>query len=269
MFDKEITLNPGEALDVRSLGGRDRLAVYCSELPAGKLRVNGPTKLSRGEKILVLSEDESSQLTVSCQDTGKLVIHSPKNLGKRKRLSILDYLNSLEDNNECKKGLIRLYRDYRNRFDVMCAGARIHHSQVGGLVAHTLQVIEIALNLFELRKNLLASEVSRDDIIIAAFLHDFSKVKMYRRLYDPQEIQRNDGREFKYDNNLKELDAETWTLQKCLEYRIPLSVAQVNAIHYAEGGFATWVKQRHQPEWTKLGVLISCADIYSAKIYNK
>jgi len=224
--------------------------------------------LKKGETLIVETEDGASNLEITTNDDGKVVVQKPKNLGRKKTLTTLEYLESMDEDNPCKLGLIQLYFQWKRRFEEMPAGAKNHHSQVGGLDIHTAQVINIALDMVEIRKPNVASEVSRDDIIIAGFLHDFSKVVMYRRLL-PEEVERNNGREFKFDSSLGMLDAETWTLQKCLEYRIPLTVEHVNALHYAEGGFATWVKQRNQPKWSKLGVIISCADVYSAMILGK
>jgi len=215
-------------------------------------------KVSESEPVTLTSEDSKSNFVVFQNNEGKLVIERPKNLGRRKSLTTLEYLESMDGENPCKLPLLQLYWQWKRRFEEMPAGAKNHHSQVGGLNIHTAQVIEIALDMAEIKKSHIASEVTRDDIIIAAFLHDFSKVVMYRRL-PPDEVEKNNGREFKFDSNLGILDAETWTLQKCL----------VNALHYAEGGFATWVNQRNQPKWSKLGVLISCADVYSAMILGK
>jgi hypothetical protein len=225
--------------------------------------------LSKDDCLNVKSYGVESYLTITRNNEGKLVVEKPFKLGRRAPLTTLAYLESMSDENECKAPLLRLYSDWRNRFETMPAGAKNHHSQVGGLDIHTAQVIEIALDMMEIRKAQTSSEVTRDDIIIASFLHDFSKVEMYRRLTNPDEIEKNGGREFKFDSKLDKLDAENWTLQKCLEYRVPLTVAHVNAIHYAEGGFSTWSKQKNQPKWSTLGVLISCADIYSASIIGK
>jgi len=225
-------------------------------------------KLTPGQRIEIEAEGTESCLSVSCNEEGKLLVEKPLKLGRKRNLTTLAYLESLSDDNPCKFGLLQLYHQWKKRFEEMPAGAKNHHTQVGGLDVHTSQVIDIALDMLEIRKPQIASEVTRDDIIIASFLHDFSKVVMYRRLRTTEEIEKNGGRDFKFDSQLDKLDAETWTLQKCLENKIPLTVDHVNAIHYAEGGFATWVKQRNQPNWCKLSVLISCADLYSAMIFG-
>lgn len=89
---------------------------------------------------------------------------------------------------------------------------------------------------------------------------------MYRQLTPDEKEKDKTGRSFKFDNKLKDLNPETWTIHQCMQHGVVLSSEIINALFYAEGGFSTWVKGHLQPEWTKLSVLISCADNYSAQI---
>lgn len=69
-------------------------------------------------------------------------------------------------------------------YDVI-PGARQHHSNYpGGLVSHTMNVAKMAIKLDEMmRENfkdaLPESIVSRNDILLAALLHDLDKIVMY------------------------------------------------------------------------------------------
>jgi len=208
-------------------------------------------------------QSEQSFIHVECKD-GKISLSSAKGLQKKKQFTVYDYLNMLTTQ---KEKWLELYNFWRTEFETKPAGQKQHHYYSGGLEVHTAQVINLALTFKDLRKDLLCF-VSDDDCIIGGFIHDLSKVKMYRYLLE-EEKKAFDGQEFKYDNQLGVLDPEVWTIHQLMKFNIALTENQLNALMYAEGGFSTWTKQKNQPKWSHLGVLISCADVYSAMIINK
>lgn len=64
------------------------------------------------------------------------------------------------------------------------ASTTFHGNYEGGLAQHSFNVYQTALDLFELmkqRKPSLAGIVSRENIIIAALLHDVCKVNIYKQ----------------------------------------------------------------------------------------
>ena len=223
--------------------------------------------LKKGESIVV-STEEDSNLEVTNID-GKLSISKVRNLAKKIKGSVLDYLQNLSSEYKYKDQILKMYDDWSDKYEQMPAGAKHHHTYEGGLEKHTVQVIDTALFLWDLNKSTLASTVSVEDIIVASFLHDFSKVMTYRKLHTQEEIDKNNGYPFKWDSKLEGHDMETWTIQKCMEYGIVLTEAQINAIFFAEGGFSRWGQTPRHPKWTTLAVLIACADLYSACALKK
>jgi hypothetical protein len=241
---------------------RDIRKTYVIALNTFSAGVNN-MDLNLNEYLEIQTPDGSSRLKINNVE-GKLKVSSAQNLAPKLRDTVIDYLNSISDDYRFKWPLLQMYEKWKALFEMMPAGAKHHHTYAGGLSKHTTQVISTAIYLYELRKDVLGSQVSRDDIIISGFLHDLSKVQVYRRLPNKEEIDKNGGFEFTYDNKIDYLDMESWTIHQCMTFGIVLSEAQINALYFAEGGFSMWGKAIKHPKWHPLAVLISSADLYSA-----
>ncbi len=61
------------------------------------------------------------------------------------------------------------------------AAPKKHHAYPGGLLDHTLGVVEIAEKLIEVYRETYGAEVNRDIVIAAALLHDLFKYYQYER----------------------------------------------------------------------------------------
>ena len=59
------------------------------------------------------------------------------------------------------------------------AAPRKHHAYPGGLLDHTLGVVEIAEKLIEVYRNVYGASVDRDIVVAAALLHDIFKYYQY------------------------------------------------------------------------------------------
>ena len=59
------------------------------------------------------------------------------------------------------------------------AAPRKHHAYPGGLLDHTLGVVEIAEKLIEVYRNVYGARVNRDVVVAAALLHDLFKYYQY------------------------------------------------------------------------------------------
>jgi len=66
----------------------------------------------------------------------------------------------------------------KNEFFVYPAGIQMHHSGIGGLLQHTVEVCKIALNIFETMME-WHSEMERSLLITSALLHDIGKCTSY------------------------------------------------------------------------------------------
>lgn len=219
-------------------------------------------ELNPAETFRITSEN--SELLVK-NEKGYLKIVSTKKIQSRKQLRVREYLERLTTQ---KDKWLKFYDHYAHQFELYCAGYKHHHIQKGGLEKHTAQVIQVALDLRDMRKDLLNGVVSDDDIIIAGFIHDFSKIRSYIPLEEGEQ-KKFEKQEFKCNNQLGCLDPETWTLQRLMKFEIMITPEQMNALFLAEGGFSLWAKACNHPDWTPLAALISCADNYSAQIIKR
>ena len=59
------------------------------------------------------------------------------------------------------------------------AAAKMHHAYTGGLVAHTVEVAEIALRMAVSLKGGILPEVNHDILLTAALWHDYCKIHEY------------------------------------------------------------------------------------------
>ncbi len=83
-----------------------------------------------------------------------------------------DLLGSIE--NEWLARLTRLFLDDKSfieKFTTTPAGKKWHHPYIGGLLEHTYEVVCICAKMAE-----LYSEIDRDLLLSAAFLHDIGKI---------------------------------------------------------------------------------------------
>ncbi|MBI3961141.1 MAG: hypothetical protein HY335_00175 [Deinococcus sp.] len=143
------------------------------------------------------------------------------------------------------------------------AGRRMHHNREGGLVQHILQMIEFALMIYHDNPQPFKGVVRPSDLIIACFLHDLHKARACFR-EDP--AGRAKGTPFEYLPDVgKQLPNDVMTLWLVNQAGIKLTQDQINAVILAEGGYSLY---RHQ-ERSKLAVLVSMADEYSALVLRK
>ncbi len=83
-------------------------------------------------------------------------------------------IDSVNDKN-IKKLLVSIFKedsDIVDKLKVIPAGEKVHHDYVGGLLEHSLEVVEIALSIYKHYK-----KVANKDLVIAgALLHDIGKI---------------------------------------------------------------------------------------------
>ncbi|MDI3523782.1 MULTISPECIES: 3'-5' exoribonuclease YhaM family protein [unclassified Kosmotoga] len=91
--------------------------------------------------------------------------------------SLVKYLNSIK--NEPLKQLLKCVfeedREFVEHFVTSPAAVTVHHAYKGGLLEHTLDVVEIC----DFLSNKYAESLDRDLLIAGAMLHDIGKVREY------------------------------------------------------------------------------------------
>jgi hypothetical protein len=196
-----------------------------------------------------------------------------------KKMSVRDYLVQVVDD-PLQNGLLRLHDDHPF-FREAPAGAKHHHWWKGGLDEHCVEMIGVGLDLMDLYLGDVT--VTKDDLITAVFLHDFSKVWLYRPItfeererkpdkFKPQQV-------FTYTEGATDiLDAEHLTVVTLARYGIPVTPQQWSAVVFAEGGFSkahfgfagqrthTGGRVNHD---NPLAAFISMLDLYSAMLLGQ
>jgi len=167
--------------------------------------------------------------------------------------------------------------DAHSYYDQVCAGAKHHHWWLGGMSDHVKEMIGICLDLYDLYPGDLKNLVTRDDIIIACYLHDFAKVWTYEfieeedrerdpKKYHPQQL-------FKYsDGAFNLVDIESKTLLTLGKFGILPTEQQWGAVLFAEGGWAPLRNSKTAStamSQNALTVLTHMSDMYSSQILGR
>ena len=193
------------------------------------------------------------------------------------KTSMFEYLNTLSDL-ELREKYVR-FHDKHRYFDQVCAGAKHHHWWVGGLQDHCREMTGVALDMFSLYRGDLEGKVTRDDIIIGVYLHDFAKIWTYEFITDEDRERAPkkylEQQLFKPINGaFNIIDEESKTLLELARFGIIPTDTQWSAVLFAEGGYSdrnfTYggrsrtgdTVMSHNP----LAVMIHIADMYSSQV---
>jgi hypothetical protein len=156
------------------------------------------------------------------------------------KTTIREYLQSLTPplNEQYTK-----FHDAHPYYNTVCAGAKHHHWWRGGLAQHVREMIGVGLDLFDLYHGDLQGKVTRDDIIIACYLHDFAKIWNYEEITDEDRERAPkkylEQQLFKPVNgSFNIVDAESKTLLELAKFAVPVSESQWSAVLFAEGGYS-------------------------------
>lgn len=89
---------------------------------------------------------------------------------KELKLGIESYLNQIE-NKILKQIITVMYNQYKNRFYLHPAATKFHHAYIGGLAYHTLNMLRLADNVFNIYPYL-----SKDLLFAGIIAHDICKI---------------------------------------------------------------------------------------------
>lgn len=162
----------------------------------------------------------------------------------------------------------------------VCAGAKHHHWWEGGLEEHLREMIGIGFDIMDLYPG--DFNFTKTDVIIAIFLHDFSKVWTYRYI-TAEERQKastkfKDKQVFTYtEGQFNILNEESRILLECGKFGIVPTDIQWSAVIFAEGGFSQAMYDfggRSTPGNTVFGhnhlaTFVSLLDQWSAQILGR
>ena len=92
-------------------------------------------------------------------------------------LRIQTLINSISDP-ELREHVKSYFEIYWEDFEIYPASLRFHHCYDGGLLDHTVEVVEISLKIADFLTK-LGLKIDRDALIVAGLLHDFGKLEEY------------------------------------------------------------------------------------------
>jgi hypothetical protein len=140
-----------------------------------------------------------------------------------------------------------------------------HHFYKGGMGKHIKEVMNIALELYDLHPDWY--ECTRDDVILVGFVHDLDKLDKYIDSEDWMKQEKYGSKMFMYAPDKMKLGKAAETVMVCAQHGLVLTPMQVNAISYHHGG---WSEEKIGVQhMTPLCLLMHCADLMSSKIFEK
>jgi len=161
-----------------------------------------------------------------------------------------------------KKKMLKLFDDYEEKLRANPAAIKFHHAYEGGLYDHTKEVIEIALDIFELYKGRFIREVKKDDIILTAFSHDLEKTNKYRRNTNQATLLQ--GQDFAYNFNKIDMNDTAEIVSILAEYDIEITPERLNAWTFAHGGWSV-----DKGKLLPLATILHAADMISIAIERR
>jgi 3'-5' exoribonuclease len=179
MFEVRVADSSGQ-LTVKYWGDRDREAVqrtYSSFEKDEVVRVTGTSSEYRGQVEVSVSRDGGgtiSRLEEGAYDPSTLIATVGDIPGKRERL--LSYVARVEEPH-MRALLESFFADggFMEEFSKAPASIQLHGAAVGGLIQHTLNVADNALEAVRQHP-----ELDRDLVLTGALLHDVGKVRNFR-----------------------------------------------------------------------------------------
>lgn len=182
---------------------------------------------------------------------------------------ILELLSEVKG--EGKGPLINIYIAVSVEFKSKPSSVKFHHIEVGGMGRHVKEVMNIAVVTYDVNPEWYGC--TRDDVIVAAFVHDFSKLGRYKALAssDWRRQQKYGGQEFEYDKSKVYLSETADVVLLCARAGLILPPVVVNAVTFHHGFSSESARDNfHSMEqMTPLSVLLHFADMLSVKAYDK
>ena len=177
--------------------------------------------------------------------------------------SILYFLSKIQ-NEKLREKYLNLYNAIEKDFTTAPAAVKYHHNWQGGLYTHTMQVINIAVNLFNKWEDEL--DVKLDDVIIVSFIHDLDK--MYKYELRPLSEKKDNKPFYAYKHkNRATYPPEMDVLRILAEHGISLTREQTEALAWHHGGWSDASKTYRSN--SQLAAFVHVADLFSARVLKK
>ena len=147
-------------------------------------------------------------------------------------MNILDQVSD----SELKSKLLNLYGRVKEEFATKPASVKHHHDKKGDLGRHVMEVMHIALTIYNANPSWY--KCTRDDVITAAFVHDFDKLGRYVPSEAWRQLPKYGSQMFQYDKEKLRLNGTAETISFCACCGLILSPLIINAITFHHGGWS-------------------------------
>ena len=191
-------------------------------------------------------------------------------------ITVYDMINMIQDE-DLRTKVIKLLEDLHPLMVKQPASADKHHKHMGGFVAHTQEVMNIALRIWKDMSKHGELTCTMDDVILCSFVHDLDKLWRYaknngsfsrakkgvagrEKWYEP---------EFMYALDWPKIESSGVIASKCGEYGIKLTPQHIHAITFHHGGWSAMDKVPGPNNLSMLATILHAADILSAWILSE
>ena len=172
----------------------------------------------------------------------------------KKYYSLESILELIDDPNRtaCK----HILEDNLELFKTVQGSAYNHHTWVGGYYEHIMDVMNIAIVLYERLNSLRPLPFSLSDLLLVLYLHDIEKPWRYD-LIDGKLYNKEPMKDREMQNNFR--------IQKLQEYGIQLTPEHENGIKYTEGEGKDY--SMNGRVMNELACLAHMSDVCSARLW--
>jgi len=175
-FQLLLTDNSGKTLEYRYWGGEDDenvKKIYNSIKPDSVLYIKGKMTSFSGKLQLSSEEPSSIKILEKGEYREEDFIKPPKRDLNKMYSELMKEIETVE-NEKIKKLLKRIFDDpeIKEIFKKHPGGIEIHHNWIGGLLQHTLEVLNYCKLSWE-----QFPELNKDFLIAGALLHDIGKLE--------------------------------------------------------------------------------------------
>lgn len=170
-----LTDSSGKTLEYKYWGGTDENKVkeiYDLIKPDSVVLLNGTVSVYNGKLQLIADSNFGTitPLTSEQYDSSEFIMGAKKDVDLMYSI-LLSKISSIS-NNSLKKLLEVIFNEVGEKFKKHPGAIQIHHNWVGGLLEHTLEVVEHCETSIKLHP-----ELDRDLLITGAILHDIGKLE--------------------------------------------------------------------------------------------
>ncbi len=144
-------------------------------------------------------------------------------------LKILEQISDIE----LKKKLLNIYEKVKEEFTTKPASVKYHHDKKGDMGRHVMEVAIVAVTTYD--ANPKWYKCTRDDVITAAFIHDFDKLYRYVPSVHWRQLPKYGSQMFQYDTEKLRLNGTAEVVSFCAHCGLLLSPLIINALTFHHG----------------------------------